>query len=44
MQIAIYNNTAVLVSNINDYDNTATVTFDNGNANCAGTDASRKDS
>ena len=30
MQIAIYNNTAVLVSNINDYDNTATVTFDNG--------------
>ena len=30
MQIAIYNNTAVLVSNINDYENTATVTFDNG--------------
>ena len=30
MQIAIYQNTAVLVSNIKDYEGTATVTFDNG--------------
>ena len=30
MQIAIYKNAAVLVSNIDDYENTATVTFDNG--------------
>lgn len=30
MQIAIYQNTAVLVSNIDDYEGTALVTFDNG--------------